>query len=140
MLDESEYFVLHENSSILNRAAYRWLMKARAEEKAPHYLYLLSLAAWGLENGAEGDWPERNRYALEEQVNLLFGWKAANVLAWLFCNPNGAEDPKDQESDLLGLLKTTDNPARAAAHILNAIYRRQVSQNPALQPAATELS
>jgi hypothetical protein len=48
-------------------------------------------------------------------------------------NPNGEEDPKDQQADLLRLLETTDNPWRAAAHVLNTIYSRQVSQCPALR-------
>jgi hypothetical protein len=62
------------NRSPLNKAAWKWLKEAR-QSPEPHYLYLLSLAAWGLENGVEGDWPEGNRPALQEQVDGLFGWK-----------------------------------------------------------------
>jgi hypothetical protein len=127
-------FTLSENDNPLNQAALEWLTEAKADTDR-YYLYLLQLASWGLDDGSEGDWPARHRYALREQVNLLFGWKPADVLAWLLSNPNCGEDPEDQEADLLRLLETTDNPWRAAAHVLNAIYSRQVSQCPALQPA-----
>jgi hypothetical protein len=88
------------NEQRLNLAAHKWLREAR-EHAPPHYLHLLSLAAWGLENGAEGEWPSRDRPALEEQLGLLFGWKPENALAWLLSNPNGPDDPEEQEQDLL---------------------------------------
>ena len=118
--------------------ALKWLRQAKAEVD-PCYLHLLSLASWGLDNGAEGDWPDKNRYALREQVNLLFGWKPANVMSWIFSNPNGP-DQSEQRADLVKLLDTAQNPENAAAFVLNAIYSRQVSQTPALQPAASEMS
>ncbi len=131
---------LPENDNPLNQAALEWLKEAEAD--APlHYLYVLRLAAWGLENGVRCPGaPERDQPAVEEQVNLLFGWKPANVLAWMFSNPEGEDDPKDQQADLLGWLEAVDNPKSAAARVLEAIYSRQVSQCPALRPAASELS
>lgn len=123
------------NNSALNRAAWRQF-RGTKQQPDPKYLALLQLAAWGLANGAEGDWPDKNRFDLQEQVNLLFGWEAENVMTWLFSNQNGVEDPKEQEANLLRLLETTDNPWRAAAHVLNAIYSRQVAQCIALQPAS----
>ncbi len=132
-------FTPSENDDPLNRAALEWLTEAKADVDR-YYLHLLQLASWGLDDGAEGNWPADHRYALQEQVNLLFGWKPANVLAWLFSHPDGEEDPKDQQADLLRLLETTDNPWRAAAHVLNTIYSRQVSQCPALQSAASDRS
>jgi hypothetical protein len=130
---------IKENDSQLNRAAWRWLKEAR-QSPDPYSLHLLNLADWGLENEAEGDWPEQERYALREQVNLLFGWKPENVLAWLLSNPEGPEDMKEQESDLLNSLRGASSPLQAASFALNQIWARQVSQNFALQPAASELS
>jgi len=60
----------------------KWLRKAR-EYAPPDSLHLLTLAFWGLENGVEGEWPERDRPALEEQVGLLLGWDPHNALKWL---------------------------------------------------------
>jgi hypothetical protein len=88
-------------------------------------------------SNAADPWPDGHRYALREQVNLLFGWKPENVTTWLFSNPNGPDDRVEQAEDLLALLQTTDEPLQAAAYVLNAIYSRQVSQNPTLQPSAT---
>jgi hypothetical protein len=129
---------LPQNNIPLNRVALQWLKEAKTPAPA-HYLHLLTLAAWGLENGAQGDWPEDEQAALQEQVNVLFGWKPKNAMEWLLSNPNGP-DKDEQRENLLNLLKTAEDPQGAAAHVLNAIYSRQVSQNTALQPAASELS
>jgi hypothetical protein len=131
------HLVLPENNNLLNRAAHKWLREAR-EYAPPHYLHLLTLASWGLENGAQGEWPSRDRATLEEQVALLFGWKPQSVLRWLLGNPE-AGSRAEQARSLLKLLHTTDSPKAAAAHVLNTIYSRQVADNPALQPAASEL-
>ena len=104
--------MLSENDTPLNQAALEWLREAKADGDR-YYLYLLQLASWGLDDGSAGDWPSEHRYALREQVNLLFGRKPATALAWLLSNPNGEEDPKDQKADLLKLLETTDCPGSA---------------------------
>lgn len=89
----------------------------------------------------EGDWPEHHRPAMERQVSdLLMAWDPKNALAWVLSNPEGPDDPKEQEEDLLCLLESTQSPKRAAMHVLNAIYSRMQSVLPALQPAASELS
>lgn len=75
--------------------------------------------------------PARDRYALQEQVNLLFGWKAADVLEWLTENPDGPESD-EQEANLLNDLKTANSPEQAAALVLSTIYSRQKSENSAL--------
>jgi hypothetical protein len=116
--------VLPENKNVLNLAAHKWLWEA-GEYAPPHYLHLLTLASWGLENGV-GEWPSRDRPALEEQVGLLFGWKPKNVLAWLVSNPNGP-DPDEQEENLRQALVWTQNPKQAAAVVLNEIYSRMKS-------------
>ena len=135
-----ETFTLSENDNPLNQVALDWLKEAKADAPS-HYLHLLNLAHWGLdlEKAVQGEWPAEDRAALKEQVDGLFGWQANNVLAWLFSNPEG-ESPREQQENLLRLLQTTNSPQRASAHVLNAIYSRQVSQNSALQPAASELS
>ena len=127
--------VLNENQ--LNRAAWRLLKEAR-ESPPPHHLYLLSLASWGMENGVQGEWPDRDRPALQDQVNGLFGWEPENALAWLLSNPNGP-DKKEQAESLLWALRQADSPKSAAAIVLNLIYSRQQAENPALQPAASAL-
>jgi hypothetical protein len=129
-------YELLQNKSPLNKAALEWLREAN-ESTEPHHLYLLSLAAWGLANGSEGDWPDKNQFALEEQVNLLFGWHPANALVWLVSDPNGPST-SEQEEDLLSELENARNPQEAAAYILNRIYGRQEGQNSSLRPAASE--
>lgn len=125
------------NHSMLNTAALRWLKIARADAP-PHHLHLLNLAAWGLENGVLGEWPERERPALTEQVSLLFGMQPKLTQEWLLSNPNGPGS-HEQASNLLNSLDQAKSPQQAAAFVLNAIWSRQQSQNPALQPAASEL-
>ena len=122
--------ILPENKNVLSLAAHKWLRKA-GEYAPPHYLHLLTSASWGLENGVEGEWPSRDRPALEEQVGLLFGWKPENVLAWLASNPNGPE-PEEQEENLRRALVWAQNPRQAAALVLGEIYSRMRSQLPAL--------
>ena len=129
---------LPQNNIPLNRVALQWLKEAKTPAPA-HYLHLLTLAQWGLEHQASGEWPDSDRAALQHQLELLDGWKPADALAWLLANPN-AGDRSEQQANLLRLLETVEDPKVAAAHVLNAIYSRQVSQNTALQPAASELS
>ena len=58
------------NNRLVNRVAWRWLKEVEAS--APqHKLHLLTLAQWGLENGAEGDWPEDLADAVEMHVGDL---------------------------------------------------------------------
>lgn len=128
---------LPQNSSAVNRAANPWLKEIK--ELDPSGLHVLSLAYWGLENGVNGEWPSRDRHALEQQVHGLLGWKPANALAWLLSNPNGP-DKQEQEASLARAIREADNPKSAAASVLGAIYSRQQAANPALQPAASELS
>jgi hypothetical protein len=131
---------LQQNNLAINRAAFRWLKEVKAP--APdHYLHLLNLAHWGMamENAVKGEWPWLERAALKEQLDSLFGWKAANALAWLLTNPNGPTKD-EQMASLHTLLQTAQDARAASGHVLNAIYSRQQSQNTALQPAASELS
>ena len=127
--------VLQQNNLAINRAAFRWLKEVKAP--APdHYLHLLNLAHWGLEMQVASGWKERD--ALKEQVDGLFAWKAANVMLWLLSNPEGG-DRAEQTQSLHRLVETSSSPEQAAKSVLETIYSRQVSQNPALQPAASEL-
>jgi hypothetical protein len=87
----------------------------------------------------EGEWPERDGPAVEDQVGLLLGWKPVNVLRWLTSNPNGPER-REQMDNLLSLLDEAADARQAAARLLSEIYDRQVADNPMLQPAASELS
>jgi hypothetical protein len=129
-------FTLPENDNPLNQAALEWLMEARADAPT-HYLYLLSLAAWGLEKGVASGWKERA--ALQEQVDSLFGWKAENALHWILSNLD-AGPKEEQQANLHKRLETSDHPQNAAKAVLETIFDRQVNANPALQPAASELS
>jgi hypothetical protein len=92
-----------------------------------HGLHLLDLLHWGLENGAEGEWPQRDRSAVELHP--------ADVLQLLPSNPNGPS-PKEQEQTLLLELRTAKNAKQAAVALLNS---RQQADNPALQSAASDL-
>jgi hypothetical protein len=81
------------NNEPINREALRWLKQAK-EPAAPHYLHLLALAAWGLEEGVEGDWPEHHRPAMETQVSdLLMRWDPKNALAWVLSKPTATASP-----------------------------------------------
>jgi len=126
-----------QNESQLNRAAWKRLKEAR-DHPDPEHLFLLSLASWGLDNGAEGDWPEKERHALQMQVDGLFGWKPENVMTWLLTNPNGPSK-EEQSGSLLWALREASSPKNAAAVVLNVIWANQQAENPALQPAASEL-
>jgi hypothetical protein len=131
----AEHLVLKENNLPINRVALRWLREAKAA-CPPHYLHLLSLADWGLEHGAEVEMPAEDRYALVDQVSHLFAWAPKNALAWLVTNQDGP--PKaEQEAELLNDLQQADSPKEAAERVLAAIWSKQVSENPALQPAST---
>jgi hypothetical protein len=44
---------LAQNKSQLNRAALKWLSRAKADVN-PYYLHVLDLAAWGLQENVEG--------------------------------------------------------------------------------------
>ncbi len=126
------------NNQPLNKAAWMWLREAK-QTPDRYSMHLLELAAWGLEHGAYGDWPERDRSALEQQVGHLCAWKPQDILTWLLSNPNGPETAAEQADDLLVALRQESSPESAAGVVLNAIYARQQTQHPALQPAASEL-
>lgn len=126
--------VLPQNESLVNRQAWRWLKEAK-EPPEPWRLHLLKLASWGLENGAKGDWPEQEEYALDDQVSLLFGWKPENAQAFLFSNPDGPDNPQEQESDLLKALKQANSPQQAAALVLNQVWAAQKGRLPVFQTA-----
>ena len=103
---------------------------------ALHGLHLLDLPHWGLENGAEGEWLQRDRSAVELQVGYLAA--PADVLQLLLSNPN-RPSPKEQEQTLLLELSTAKNAKQPAVALLNTIYSRRQADNPALQSAASEL-
>ncbi len=98
----------------LSKAAWKWLREAK-QPTPPHSMHLLDLAAWGLELGAEGDWPTKERPALELQLGYLCGWKPNDVLSWLLSNPNGPETAAEQADDLLVALRRASSPESAAA-------------------------
>lgn len=125
---------LPQNNSPLNRAALACLSKAK-EPPDPTYPHVLTLAMWGLEKRVEGEWPDRDRYALEQQVHLTLGWKAENLMAWLVSNPNGPEAEEQEEWLARDLRREVHRPEVAAGILLGAIYSRMQSQLPALQTA-----
>lgn len=135
---DQTHLALTENNTPLNRAALRWLRETNSAAIAPHRLHLLTLAWVGVQVLAPDDLPGP-RYLLDQQVSMMDGWKPENVLSWVLTNPNGpARD--EQEAHLLNELQMAQTPKQAAALVLNAIWSRQVADNPALQPAASELS
>lgn len=128
-------FELPQNSNLLNQLALKWLREAK-EHAPPHSLHVLTLAHWGLDNGVDGQWPSRDRSAIEEQLGHLCRWKPADVLAWLLGNPNGPPaESREQERSLITALRTAESPREAAALVLNEVYSRQQADNPALQPS-----
>ena|SRR5579863_3027217 len=118
------------NRDPLNHAAMKWLREAK--EHAPaHCLHLLTLASWGLEKGVKGEWPERDRPAIEEQVGHLMRWGSADALAWLLENPRGPAKA-EQRANLTQALVMARNPEQAASALLGEIYSHQRAENPAL--------
>jgi hypothetical protein len=115
------------NNMALNRAALKWLKEAQAPAPSK-YLHLLNLAQAGMsmQSAMKAEWPQVDRTWLKEQLDALFGWKAANVLAWLFSNPKGG-NKQQQEAKLYELLKKAQDAKQASSHVLNAIYRKQTS-------------
>ena len=114
-----------------NQLALRWL---KAAEEAPadggSYLYLLSLAHWGLENGVRLN--ENPKWGilhedLDTQVGLLLGVKdQAKVYRWLFQNPNGPA--MLERVDMLTLeLERAENPMEAAGLVLQTISSRMAA-------------
>ena len=79
----------------------------------PHGLHLLDMAPWGLENGAEDEWPPVDRTALELQVGYVAGWFPAQALQWLLSNPN-SPSRKEQEQTLLLEVRIATNAKQAA--------------------------
>ena len=113
---------INENNSPVNKAAWRLLREAK-QSPDRYYLYIFQLAHYGLERGVGGDWPQNKNYVLQDQIDLMWGWKPSNAMRWLTTNPNCGEDWKGQEKELLGWLRL-EEPEIAAAHVLNAIYSR----------------
>jgi len=126
-----------ENNSPPNRAALKWVREANAPAPG-HYLHLLSLAMWGLENGASGEWPDRDRHAIAAQVAVMHAWKPANAMAWLVSNPNGPDH--EQQTNLQNEINQAKSPKQAAALVLAAIYSRMQADNSTLQPAQSTSS
>jgi hypothetical protein len=80
------------------------------------------MAPWGVENGAEDEWP---RWTV----------RSRRALQWLLSNPN-SPSPKEQEQTLLLEVRIATNAKQAAVALLSS---RQQSHNPALQSAASDL-
>ncbi len=85
----------------------------------PHGLHLLDLAHWGVENGAEGKWPQRDRQAVKLQVGYMAEWSPADPLQWLLSNPNSPLTKEQERALLLELLMA--NNAEQAAALLSTI-------------------
>ena len=109
-----------ENDRLVNLAARRWFKEAKVQPD-PYHLHLLTLAQWGFENGAEGDWPEDLRDAVEIQLEDLAQWKSEHLMKWLFANDTDGS-PYEQEQGLLHDLKTAKNPLDAAEFVLCTIW------------------
>jgi hypothetical protein len=109
-----------ENDKLVNLAARQWLTHAKVQSH-PSRLHILTLALWGFENGAEGDWPESLRGAVEMQLEDLALRSANDLMRWLFSNPEEG-DPHEQEQYLLQLLKQANGPLQAAEIVLCTIW------------------
>ena len=105
-VSRSEVVEMHlpQNDKLVNIAAWRWLKKAEVQPDLSN-LHLLTLARWGLENDAEGEWPEDFRDAVEMQLDDLARWNSEDLMKWLFANENDG-DPHEKEQGLLHELKT----------------------------------
>src|SRR5680860_1550751 len=74
-----------ENDRLVNLVARRWVKEAKIQPGRYH-LHLLTLAQWGLENEAEGDWPEDLRDAVNTQLGNLAGWNSDKLMKWMISN------------------------------------------------------
>ncbi len=127
---------LHANTLPPNQEAYRWLVKAK-ETPVDHktYLYLLSLANWGLEKGAQLNEAQRQGTLHEDldiQVGHLLGADQAKAYRWLLTNPNGPA-MAEQADQLLLALRKSRNPLQAAAAVLETVSSRMAAARARIQ-------
>jgi hypothetical protein len=120
------------NNRDLNQACADWLRETN-QYLDPNYLFCLQLASWGMDRGVRVECPDRDRYCLQDQVNLLYAWKPQNVHAWLLSNPNASEYQEEEERALSESIELASSAEVAASILLGAIYSRHVADNPALQ-------
>ena len=59
-------------------------------------------------------------------------------VTWLLCNP--AEDLQTNLDTLISELQACRTPQQATQTLMETLYNRASSQNPALRPAASEIS
>ena len=64
-------------------------------------------------------WAERGN--LELGVGMLCGRPSNQVMRWLVSNPEGEEDPKLQEADLLSWIEGAETAEEAAMRVLETI-------------------
>lgn len=105
---------------LLNGVAWQWLEEANVQSDH-RSLHLLTLARWGFENGAEGDWGEDLRHVVEIKLEGLALSNADDLMWWLFANDEEG-DPKEQKQQLLHLLKKANGPLQAAEFVLCTIF------------------
>jgi len=116
---------LPQNDRLVNRVALRWLDEANVEP-IPHSLHLLTLARWGFENGAEGDWGDL-RHVVEMQLEDLEQWNAELLMKWCFSHEE-LGDAHEQEQDLRLALKRSNTPLEAAEMALDTIWHMMLQE------------
>lgn len=106
----------------INEAALEWLKQVKAAEDPSSGLHVLTLALWGLEQGVAVPLLHRaERGNLELGVGMLCGRPSDQVMRWLVSNPEGEEDPKLQEADLLSWIEGAETAEEAAMRVLETI-------------------
>src|SRR5262249_27620868 len=111
-----------ENRRPINQAALAWLKEVKAAEDPSSGLHVLTLALWGFEHGVEvalRDPAERGN--LELRVGMLCERPSDQVMRWLVSNPEGEEDLKLQEADLLSWIEGAETAEEAAMRVLETI-------------------
>jgi hypothetical protein len=110
---------LPENERPLAKAAFHWLMKERVHASP----WSLHVPDWGLENKVDGEWPDRDRPAVELQVgllqivtmtgNLMRGRHTTAILEMMGVRETTAKTIDEYASIAVGL---TQNPRARMAH------------------------
>ena len=119
-----------ENQGPINQAVLAWVTEVKAAEDPSNGFHVLTLALWGLEQGVSVPLQhDAERGNLELGVGIFCGKPPDQVMRWLVSNPEGEEDPKLQEADLLSWIEGAETAEEAAMRVLETIANHLRHEN-----------
>lgn len=133
---------LPQNNQPLNRAALPWLQAAKVPVD-PRQPFLLQLMWVGFDRGLPIPGPgQEYRWELKQAFERLLAprFDPLKVVRWLLSNPNGPDDPKEQEDTLTLALEAAESWESAAQCVMECFYDRLSAENDYYQSPASEPS